>query len=71
MAEAATLGDQKIARLQVAGSRQEESGHGIARISRAVMGRLGVAEGDVIEIIGKRSTAARAVLPIPRMKVSN
>jgi transitional endoplasmic reticulum ATPase len=29
------------------------------------MGRLGVTEGDVIEIIGKRSTAARAMLPYP------
>ncbi|KPF52226.1 MULTISPECIES: CDC48 family AAA ATPase [Novosphingobium] len=65
MAEAATLGENRIARLQVAGARQEESGHGIARISRAVMGTLGVTEGDVIEIIGKRSTAARVMLPYP------
>lgn len=63
MADAATLGD--TVRLQVAGARQEESGRGIARISRTVMARLGVSEGDVIEVTGKRATAARAVLPYP------
>lgn len=52
-------------RLQVAGARQEESGHGIARVSRHVMGQLGVTEGDVIEIVGKRSTAARVIQPYP------
>jgi len=65
MADIATREDTRVVRLQVAGARQEESGHGIARISRAVMGQLGVTEGDVIEITGKRSTAARAILPYP------
>jgi transitional endoplasmic reticulum ATPase len=50
-------------RLQVANARPEDSGHGIARLPRAVMASLGVQQGDVIEIIGKRTTAARAVLP--------
>ena len=57
--------DQRTARLQVAGARQEESGHGLARISRHVMAQLGLAEGDVIEIVGKRATAARVIQPYP------
>ena len=67
MADAdAVVGDTRVTvRLQVAGSRQEESGHGIARIGREIMAQLGITEGDVIEIIGKRSTPARAVLPYP------
>ena len=49
-------------RLQVAAARQEESGHGIARLAKAAMAALGLVEGDVIEIAGKRTTVARAVL---------
>lgn len=49
-------------RLQVAAARQEESGHGIARMPKAAMGKLGITEGDVVQITGKRLTAARAVL---------
>ena len=67
MADAATAiatTDNGI-RLQVAGARQEESGTGFARISRATMGLLGITEGDVISIEGKRATAARAILPHP------
>ena len=67
MAEAATepRTEARTVRLQVAGARQEESGHGIARVSRHVMAQLGVTEGDVIEIVGKRSTAARVIQPYP------
>jgi transitional endoplasmic reticulum ATPase len=50
-------------RLQVANARPEDSGHGIARLPKAAMSALGVQQGDVIEIMGKRSTAARAVMP--------
>ncbi len=50
-------------KLQVANARPEDSGHGIARIPRASMAQLGVGEGDVIEVVGKRSTAARVVAP--------
>ena len=58
MADAATdtRTEARAIRLQVAGARQEESGHGIARISRHLMAQLGVTEGDVIEIVGKRET---------------
>jgi len=56
---------ERIARLQVAAARQEESGHGIARLPKSAMAELGVTEGDVVEIEGKRITAARAVLAYP------
>lgn len=52
----------RAVRLQVAAARQEESGQGIARLPKATMGRLGITEGDIVSIEGKRSTAARAVL---------
>ncbi len=62
MAEAAAEIDSKTVKLQVAAARQEESGHGIARLPKAAMAKLGITEGDVLEIVGKRSTAARAIL---------
>src|SRR5262249_10351207 len=49
-------------RIQVANARPEDSGSGLARIPAAVMQELGLTEGDVVEIIGKRSTPSRAVL---------
>jgi transitional endoplasmic reticulum ATPase len=50
-------------KLQVANARPEDSGHGIARLPRTAMAALGLAEGDVVAIEGKRTTAARAVMP--------
>ncbi|TKD51907.1 CDC48 family AAA ATPase [Sphingomonas baiyangensis] len=50
-------------KLQVANSRAEDSGRGVAHVPRAMMTALGLQEGDVIEIVGKRTTPARAVLP--------
>jgi transitional endoplasmic reticulum ATPase len=50
-------------RVQVANARPEDSGRGLARIPRAIMSALGLQEGDVVEIVGKRATPARAVLP--------
>ena len=52
-------------KLQVANSRPEESGHGLAHVPRAVMAALGLQEGDAVEILGKRVTPARAVPPYP------
>ncbi|MCE7797455.1 CDC48 family AAA ATPase [Sphingobium sufflavum] len=49
-------------RIQVANARPEDSGSGLARLPAGVMQELGLAEGDVVEIIGKRSTPSRAVL---------
>ena len=56
-------GEDQAIRLQVANARPEDSGHGIARIPRATMAQLGVGEGEVVEVVGKRSTAARVVAP--------
>ncbi len=48
-------------KIQVANARPEDSGRGIARLPRGVMAELGLAEGDVVEIAGKRTTASRVV----------
>jgi transitional endoplasmic reticulum ATPase len=60
-AEAGTAAEEKTIRLQVAAARQEESGQGIARMPRSAFKALGITEGDVVEITGKRTTAAIAV----------
>ncbi|WP_454885962.1 CDC48 family AAA ATPase [Sphingomonas oryzagri] len=65
MADAETLDQTNTARLQVANARPDDSGHGLARLPRGAMQALGVVEGDVVEIVGKRSTPARAVQPYP------
>ncbi|ANY18727.1 ATP-dependent zinc metalloprotease FtsH 3 [Tsuneonella dongtanensis] len=52
--------DERTIRLQVAAARQEESGQGIARMPRSAFQQLGITEGDVVEIAGKRTTAAIA-----------
>ncbi|MDQ2893671.1 MAG: CDC48 family AAA ATPase [Pseudomonadota bacterium] len=52
-------------RIQVANSRPEDSGRGLAHLPRTLMAALDVGEGDVIEIVGKQSTPARAVGPYP------
>jgi transitional endoplasmic reticulum ATPase len=62
MADATTHVDERTVKLQVAAARQEESGQGIARLSRASLSEIGAMEGDVLEIIGKTATVARAVL---------
>ncbi|MCB2088536.1 MAG: CDC48 family AAA ATPase [Sphingomonadaceae bacterium] len=61
MAEADAAVEDKSVRLQVAAARQEESGQGIARMPRSAFQALGVTEGDVVEITGKRMTAAIAM----------
>ena len=60
-AKPAAQADDKTARLQVAAARQEESGQGIARMPRSAFQALGITEGDVVEITGKRATAAIAM----------
>jgi transitional endoplasmic reticulum ATPase len=59
------MAKNKNQKLQVANARPEDSGRGLARLPRAVMAELGLQQGDVIEISGKRLTAARAVDPYP------
>ncbi len=52
-------------KLQVANSRPDDSGRGLARLPRTIMAQLGVTEGDVVDLIGKRVTPARVVFPYP------
>ena len=68
-ADAATTEDTTKVRLQVAAARQEESGQGIARMPRSAFQALGITEGDVVEITGKRTTAAVAMASEPAMRV--
>ena len=61
MAEAEAAIEENNVRLQVAAARQEESGQGIARLPRSAFQKLGITEGDVVEVTGKRVTAALAM----------
>lgn len=65
MADAETAAPTRTVRLQVAPARQEESGAGIARMPRSAFQKLGITEGDVVEIRGKRTTAAIAMAAYP------
>ena len=56
-------GETVTRKLQVANARPDDSGRGLARLSRLTMNALGLVEGDVVEIVGRRATPARAVLP--------
>ena len=60
-----TMADQDSSgrRIQVANARPEDAGRGLARLPLTVMAELQLAEGDVVEIVGKRSTPARVVRP--------
>ena len=55
--------DPPTAKLPVANARPEDSGRGLAHLPRSLMASLGLAEGDVIAIVGKKTTPARAVYP--------
>ncbi|WP_043832551.1 CDC48 family AAA ATPase [Muricoccus aerilatus] len=57
--------DSKGTQVQVANARPEDVGKGVARVSRKVMQTLGVQQGDALEIIGQRHTAALALPPSP------
>ena len=57
--------DAKGERVQVANARSQDVGKCVARVGRAVLERLGIREGEPIEIIGQRHTAAIAVPPYP------
>ena len=63
MPEAETIDRAKTRKVQVASLPPADSGRGLARLPDKLMNALGVKEGDVIEIIGKRTTAARAIRP--------
>ncbi|MCK5593293.1 hypothetical protein KAI31_04270, partial [Candidatus Bathyarchaeota archaeon] len=46
--------------LRVGDARQREVGRGIARLDQRTMRKLDISAGDVIEIVGKRTTSAIA-----------
>jgi transitional endoplasmic reticulum ATPase len=57
-------GDPPQVRLRVARARPHDVGRGVARIARETFGEFVLADGAVIEIIGKRRTVA-LVAPLP------
>src|SRR3569832_567754 len=61
MPEADTIDRVRSRKVQVASLPPADSGRGFARLPDKLMDELGLNEGDVIEIVGKRSTAARAI----------
>ncbi|WP_343344360.1 CDC48 family AAA ATPase [Sphingomicrobium sp. XHP0239] len=61
MADAET--QTKAARVQVANLPPADSGRGLARLPVSVMEALGLSDGDVIAVTGKRMTPARAIRP--------
>ncbi|TCR94650.1 MULTISPECIES: CDC48 family AAA ATPase [unclassified Rhizobium] len=60
-----SVSDDQILTLQVANMRPQDAGTSIARLSSSAMSKLGIREGDLIELIGKRHTAAVAMRPYP------
>src|SRR3954454_16546093 len=63
MPDTDTIDRVKSRKVQVASLPPADSGRGFARLPETLMDDLGLAEGDVIEIVGKRTTAARAIRP--------
>src|SRR5438132_14326248 len=58
--------EEKEIRLKVGElTAREEAGRGIVRIDSSNMGKVTAREGDVVEIEGKRKTAAIAVRAYP------
>ncbi len=55
--------DPKAISLQVANMRPQDAGASIARLAISGMERLGVGEGDLVELVGKRHTAAIVMRP--------
>jgi transitional endoplasmic reticulum ATPase len=63
MPETDTIDRVESRKVQVASLPPGDSGRGFARLPEKVMTELGIREGDVIEITGKRMTAAIAIRP--------
>src|SRR6478736_2757002 len=63
MADTETIDRVKSRKVQVASLPPADSGRGFARLPDKLMDELGLSEGDVIEIIGRRTTVARAIRP--------
>ena len=61
MADVDTMARESATRrLQVANLAPSDAGRGVARLPVKLMAELGLTEGDVIAITGKRLTGARA-----------
>ncbi|HEY0165006.1 MAG TPA: AAA family ATPase, partial [Sphingomicrobium sp.] len=63
MAETDTKDRTTARKVQVANLPPADSGRGLARLPAGLMKDLGLKDGDVIEIVGKRSTPAIALRP--------
>ena len=63
--------ERKPRRLQVATMRPDDSGRGIARLPRAMMKELGLAEGDVIELRDGLGRAVRLIVRRHRIEESD
>ncbi len=63
MADTDTIDRAKSRKVQVANLPPADSGRGLARLPARLMKALGLKDGDVIEIVGKRSTPAIALRP--------
>jgi transitional endoplasmic reticulum ATPase len=63
MAETDTIDRVTSRKVQVASLPPADSGRGFARLPEKLMADLELKDGEVIEIVGKRSTAARALSP--------
>ncbi|HEX6926432.1 MAG TPA: CDC48 family AAA ATPase [Longimicrobiaceae bacterium] len=57
--------EERVVRLQVAGTKPEDAGKGVARLGRRAFETLGIQEGEIIAIQGKRLTAAIGLNPYP------
>ena len=64
MAEVPTAPDRTdVVRLQVAGAQNPDVGKGVARIGADSLAALGLTPGAIVELTGKRTTAAIALPP--------
>ncbi len=63
MADSKTRHKVDLTKVQVANLAPADSGRGIARLNEKLLQALGLGEGDIVEIIGKRVTAARVIRP--------
>lgn len=59
------MSDDAGIQLQVANMRPQDAGASVARLTTSVMATIGVKEGDLVELIGKRHTTAIAMRPYP------
>ncbi|MBV9774042.1 MAG: CDC48 family AAA ATPase, partial [Gemmatimonadetes bacterium] len=57
--------EQGTVNVQVAGPKSADVGKGVARLGQKTLAALQIREGEVVEVIGKRSTAVIALPPYP------